>query len=95
VPRSDHSLKSESIMKGKGHKTGLSNVPYDGYKAILHKNERVLTAQENKEYNKGKTGVSINNLNITIPAKDIKEMQSVTDFFNKISQVKKAGVVNG
>lgn len=32
------------------HKTGLSNVPYDGYHAILHKNERVLTAEENKNY---------------------------------------------
>lgn len=29
---------------------GLDNVPYDGYHAILHKNERVLTAEENKAY---------------------------------------------
>lgn len=28
------------------HKTGLDFVPYDGYKAELHKGERVLTAQE-------------------------------------------------
>lgn len=35
------------------HFNGLNNVPYDGYKAILHKDERVLTAQENKEYSQG------------------------------------------
>lgn len=29
---------------------GIDNVPYDGYRAILHKNERVLTAEENKQY---------------------------------------------
>lgn len=29
---------------------GIDNVPYDGYHAILHKNERVLTAEENKAY---------------------------------------------
>lgn len=40
----------------KSHYHGLDNVPYDGYNARLHKNERVLTAQENKEYNAAKAG---------------------------------------
>lgn len=35
------------------HANGLDYVPYDGYIAELHKGERVLTKQENKEYNKG------------------------------------------
>ena len=30
------------------HRTGLRNVPFDGYIAELHKGERVLTAEENK-----------------------------------------------
>ena len=30
------------------HALGLNNVPYDGYKAILHKGERVMTAAENR-----------------------------------------------
>lgn len=29
---------------------GLDNVPYDGYQAVLHKGERILTAEENKAY---------------------------------------------
>lgn len=32
------------------HANGLTSVPYDGYKAILHRNERVLTAREASEY---------------------------------------------
>ena len=42
-----------------GNYHGLSNVPYDGYTTRLHKNERVLTAQENKEYSEGKGGGGI------------------------------------
>lgn len=32
------------------HKSGLSYVPYDNYIARLHRGERVLTSEENKEY---------------------------------------------
>lgn len=32
------------------HRDGLSYVPFDGYRAILHRGERVLTEEENKQY---------------------------------------------
>lgn len=40
------------IPKLPGHKNGLDYVPKDNYVARLHKGERVLTAEENKEYTK-------------------------------------------
>ena len=49
---------------------GLSYVPYDGYYAILHEGERVLTAEENKAYNNGSSG---NSSGITI----IQNIQAV------------------
>jgi TP901 family phage tail tape measure protein len=33
------------------HSTGLYRVPFDGYRAVLHQGERVLTAQEANAYN--------------------------------------------
>lgn len=49
---------------------GISYVPYDGYYSVLHKGERVLTAEENKAYNAGVKG---NTSGITI----IQNIQSV------------------
>jgi len=40
----------------KSHYSGISEVPYDSYYARLHKGERVLTAQENKDYSQGNGG---------------------------------------
>lgn len=46
------------------HRTGLDYVPFDGYIAELHKGEKVLTADEAKEYDKGKVEKNYN-INIT------------------------------
>ena len=35
-------------------------MPYDNYAALLHDGERVLTAREAREYDRGSGGVSVN-----------------------------------
>lgn len=50
---------TEKIMAGFNF-NGLDNVPYDGYYARLHKGERVLTAEENKEYMAGRDNTNYN-----------------------------------
>lgn len=58
--------KQEAKKKANGHKTGLTEVPYDDYYARLHKGERVLTAGEAKEYNQTKSETTTTNVNPTI-----------------------------
>ncbi|GGF77218.1 hypothetical protein GCM10010912_22880 [Paenibacillus albidus] len=60
------------------HANGLANVPFDGYIGELHKGERVLTAEENKDYNRGYTpdsaparSVGSSKVNFTAPAINI------------------------
>lgn len=51
----DPLVENHGRLRG-SHMGGLSNVPYDGYVAKLHKDERVLTAQENRNYSQGSGG---------------------------------------
>lgn len=55
VGSADSAKSAAASVKGR-HANGLDYVPYNGYIAELHKGERVLTAQENKEYNEGRRG---------------------------------------
>jgi len=50
---------AQSIQIDGSHKLGHPNIPFDGYIAELHKGERVLTAEENRNY--GKTAVFSSN----------------------------------
>lgn len=46
------SEKSDKEDPPSSHAGGLAYVPYDGYKSELHEGERILTAAENRNYNK-------------------------------------------
>lgn len=48
--------KSAAKSVNGSHANGLDYVPYNGYVAELHEGERVLTKQQNREYNEGKAG---------------------------------------
>jgi hypothetical protein len=52
---------------GKSHSSGLDRVPYNGYQATLHKNERVLTTEEAQTYRAGGgQGKGGNTFNFTV-----------------------------
>ena len=65
----------------RSHYNGLDNVPYDGYIARLHRNERVLTAEENKVYNNiMSNGALGGEITVNIPVNlDGQVLTSVTD----------------
>lgn len=48
----------------KSHSGGLDRVPYSGYQATLHKDEKVLTAQQAREHRDGSGGSGGVNINI-------------------------------
>lgn len=54
----DSSGFGKTKSKVKGYANGLEYVPYDGFPAILHKGERVLTKTEASDYNQGKSGAT-------------------------------------
>lgn len=61
-------------------KVGMANVPYDDYLALLHKGERVLTAKENQEYGKQKSG------NPTVINNDNGTTLKIENFYNNREQ---------
>ena len=59
VSEAEAASNSASSLTSSGvgeYAKGLSYVPYDGFPAILHKGERVLTSDEAKAYNSGQSG---------------------------------------
>ena len=62
-----------------GHATGLPYVPRDGYEAILHKGERVLTAQQNRQYNQGGSNISIAKISDTIVVREDADITKIAN----------------
>ena len=66
VPTSEYSTSQSSLMEDLEnvenmipHAAGLRRVPYDGYAALLHRDERVLTASQAREEDRGNSGSGI------------------------------------
>lgn len=53
-------------INARSHAAGISYVPYNNYIAILHEGERVLTAAENRSYNKQQNPIIITGNNFYI-----------------------------
>ena len=68
----DYLMERYIIVGGKNEKEekqnayGIQYVPYNGYRAVLHEGERVLTASENREYKKNTGGIVINMNGLTV-----------------------------
>ena len=68
-----------SGRKGDGFAKGLPYVPVDGFPAILHKGERVLTAQQNRQYNQGGSNISIAKISDTIVVREDADITKIAN----------------
>ena len=68
----------QSTAKGSIRKAvGMPYVPKDDYPVLLHKGERVLTAQQNRQYNQGGSNVSIPKLADTIVVREDADIDKI------------------
>ena len=74
-----NSSKGKNKTKKEGNAKGLPYVPYDGYETILHKGERVLTAQQNRQYNQGGSNVNIPKLADTIVVREDADITKIAN----------------
>lgn len=74
------------------HRTGLREVPFDGYRAILHKGERVLTQPEAERYRRGETVAKTENFNVYIGTVENKDERTTEDFMREMEFYRKRRV---
>ena len=72
------------------HRTGLREVPFDGYRAILHKGEMVLTQPEADRYKTGSKTVNQGDINIYIDKIENSNDRSVKDFLKEVEFIRKS-----
>lgn len=61
-PKADLSQYDEDFFNDENHAKGLWTVPYDGYRASLHRNERVLTASQARHMDDGGSNVDVGSM---------------------------------
>ena len=70
----------QSTAKGSVKKAvGMPYVPKDDYPVLLHKGERVLTAQQNRQYNQGGSNVSIAKISDTIVVREDADITKIAN----------------
>lgn len=88
--------EDEAGMGGGGsdgsHRTGLREVPFDGYRAILHKGERVLTQPEAERYRRGETVTKTESFNVYIGTVENKDERTTEDFMREMEFYRKRRV---
>lgn len=72
------------------HRTGLSEVPFDGYRAILHKGEMVLTQPEADRYKKGEVGNKTENFNVYIGTVVNENGRTTSDLMREMEYYRKS-----
>lgn len=75
------------------HRTGLPEVPYDGYRAILHKGEMVLTQPEADRYKKEKAESKTENFNVYIGTVVNKDNRTTDDLMREMEYYRKSKAV--
>lgn len=86
--------KAKDKMSGSdgSHRTGLREVPFDGYRAILHKGEMVLTQPEADRYKKGKAENRTENFNVYIDKVINENERTTNDFMREMEFYRKRRV---
>lgn len=86
--------KRQSREEG-SHAAGLGRVPYDNYAALLHEGERVLTASQARELDRGGSGGGVTvNLSGSWTVRSEEDAEELAEILvRKIELAQKAGVI--
>lgn len=86
-----------TVAKIPGHKTGLTRVPFDGYRAELHEGERVLTKRETDLLDQGKLGGNIGNaptINLNIANMNVREEADINKIAKALADMVRIDALN-
>lgn len=85
--KSESSKMDSSSNADGSHRTGLRSVPFDDYRAILHKGEMVLTQPEAERYRQGQSSTS--NAQINMNFYNVKEERTAFRVNREVKQTLK------